>query len=460
MYKIPLTYHPDSSEAFERLHQLPGAALLDSGRPQSTLGRYDILCANPICRVFTKNNTTWREEPDGRQTHLQGTPFEALKSVLVQEGFDPDQSHDLPFNGGALGYFSYDLGRCLESLPAIASQDIDLPEMQIGIYLWAVVVDHQTKETNLVYNRPALQSDMEALANQLEQQDLPLAQTSQFQLKDKFQSNLSAEDYEQRFNRIVNYINAGDCYQVNLAQRFSAPCTGDSWQAYKELRKRAPTPFSAFLTLKEGAILSLSPERFIQVRGLSVETKPIKGTRPRGENDDLDRKLKEELISSPKDRAENLMIVDLLRNDLGRSCKTGSIRVPKLFDIESYANVHHLVTTVEAELNSPADSLRLLEGSFPGGSITGAPKIRAMEIIEELEPHRRSAYCGSIGYIGFNGNVDTSICIRTLVCHQQRIHCWAGGGIVADSECSAEYQETFDKVSNLVAPLEKMFHHS
>ena len=245
---------------------------------------------------------------------------------------------------------------------------------------------------------------------------------------------------------------------MNLAQRFSAPCTGDSWEAYKELRKRAPTPFSAFLTLKEGAILSLSPERFIQVRGLSVETKPIKGTRPRGDNADLDRKLKEELISSPKDRAENLMIVDLLRNDLGRSCKTGSIKVPKLFDVESYANVHHLVTTVEAELDSPTDSLRLLEGSFPGGSITGAPKIRAMEIIEELEPHRRSAYCGSIGYIGFNGNVDTSICIRTLVCHQQRIHCWAGGGIVADSECSAEYQETFDKVSNLVAPLEKMFH--
>ncbi len=460
MYRIPLDYQTDSTELFEKLRHLPWPAFLDSGRPRSTQGRFDILCADPVCRVISHGSRCWREQPDGSRQPLDGSPFQALQSVLLAEGLGdcPPQDSELPFDGGALGYFSYDLGRNLERLPQQAENDIDLPEMQVGIYRWAVITDHQQQQSWLIYRDQQQRPAMELLATHLQDPGPgPDATREPFRLGSAFRSNLSFDEYRQRFNRIIDYINAGDCYQVNLAQRFSAETCGDSWQAYRWLRQQAPTPFSAFLQLNDAELLSLSPERFIRVRELQVETKPIKGTRPRGATPEQDQRLAQALAASPKDRAENLMIVDLLRNDLGRTCSTGSIRVPKLFDIESYANVHHLVTTITGALNSTADCLPLLEGSFPGGSITGAPKVRAMEIIEELEPHRRSAYCGSVGYIGFNGNVDTSICIRTLVARQNRLHCWAGGGIVADSRCEEEYQETFDKVSNLIGPLEKAF---
>ncbi|MGH6635613.1 MAG: aminodeoxychorismate synthase component I, partial [Gammaproteobacteria bacterium] len=246
------------------------------------------------------------------------------------------------------------------------------------------------------------------------------------------------------------YIREGDCYQVNLAQRFSARARGDAWLAYRQLRSLNPAPFSAFLSTPSGAVLSSSPERFLHVNKGLVETKPIKGTRPRAVDQGRDRALMEELRHSPKDRAENLMIVDLLRNDLGKTCAIGSIKVPKLFAVESYATVHHLVSTITGRLGLGKHALDLVAGCFPGGSITGAPKLRAMEIIEELEPHRRSAYCGSIGYIGFDGRMDTNIAIRTLVYCEGLIHAWAGGGIVADSDEEAEYQETLDKAAALL----------
>jgi para-aminobenzoate synthetase component 1 len=240
---------------------------------------------------------------------------------------------------------------------------------------------------------------------------------------------------------------------VNLTQRFRARAEGDAWQAYLRLREINPAPFSAFLDFPDGKVLSSSPERFLYVEGDRVQTKPIKGTRPRAANGAQDRALADELRASAKDRAENVMIVDLLRNDLGKNCVPGSIRASKLFDVESFASVHHLVSTVEGRLAPAKHALDLLAGAFPGGSITGAPKVRAMQVIEELEPHRRSVYCGCIGYVGFDGNMDLNIAIRTLVHHGEYIYAWAGGGVVADSEVEAEYQESLDKAAALLEVL-------
>jgi para-aminobenzoate synthetase component 1 len=268
-------------------------------------------------------------------------------------------------------------------------------------------------------------------------------------------SNFTRHSYECAYAQVQSYLQAGDCYQINLAQRFSAKATGDAFSAYLQLRQLSPAPYSAFLNLPDVQILCASPERFLNVQNGTVETKPIKGTRPRSSDNATDQQLADELALHPKDRAENLMIVDLLRNDLSKSCIPGSVRVPKLFEVESYANVHHLVSTIQCRLDVDRDALDVLRDCFPGGSITGAPKHRAMQIIEQLEPNRRGVYCGAIGYIGFDGNMDTNIVIRTLVYSGGEIRCWAGGGIVADSEAAAEYQETLDKASAMLKLLQK-----
>ncbi|RDE25325.1 aminodeoxychorismate synthase component I [Motiliproteus coralliicola] len=465
MAQLALPYCPDSTELFERIRHLPYPALLDSGGYGGSFGRYDILCAQPthLLQAADGNTQLMQVSPKGelQQRSTAGNPFDALQQLLLEQGFDGEATGELPFCGGALGFFGYDLGRYVEQIPTQACADIQLPDLQIGLYPWAIVVDHQQQSCQLVSHQLTT-DELTQLSKSLTKQ-LKKA-LSPFRLSQAFDSNLSAKDYRQRFEQIQHYIHSGDCYQVNLAQRFSSTYQGDCWQAYQTLRQTTGTPFSAYLEFPEGAILSLSPERFLQVNDGQVETRPIKGTRPRHHDPLIDRQYKQQLIDSPKDRAENLMIVDLLRNDLGRSCKTGSVRVPELFKIESYANVHHLVTAITAELEQPIDVIELFRGSFPGGSITGAPKIRSMEIIEELEPHRRSAYCGSIGYIGLNGQADSSICIRTLVADRDstqtdsgKLHCWAGGGIVADSDCEAEYQETFDKVNNLLKGLQERY---
>ncbi|WP_413698662.1 aminodeoxychorismate synthase component I [Psychromonas sp. KJ10-10] len=271
-----------------------------------------------------------------------------------------------------------------------------------------------------------------------------------FKLLNEWQSNMSKAQYSDKFNQIQAYILSGDCYQVNLAQRFKAKYSGDEYKAYQALLADNSPPFATFLRLPEQVILSLSPERFLKLEADIIETKPIKGTRPRFKELSLDQQSMSALQQSEKDRSENLMIVDLLRNDIGRVCQPGSVKVPRLFDIESFPAVHHLVSTVTGKLEDKYQVEDLLKACFPGGSITGAPKIRAMEIIAELEPNRRQSYCGSIGYISNNGKMDTNIAIRTLICTQGEIYCWAGGGLVADSQVDAEYQECFDKVSKIL----------
>jgi para-aminobenzoate synthetase component 1 len=433
--------------------------LLDSSRPASHFGRYDIAMAQPLAVITHKDGVT-KVEQNNTVTVMDVDPFDLigeLQSELLADISALTHTKDIPFTGGAAGLFGFDLGRSIETLPATAIADMAMEDLCIGIYPWAIINDHELQISYLVSQLDEVST--QALAESI-LQSKP-SQDKKFSLESDFVSNMTPEQYAEKFHRVIDYIHAGDCYQVCLAQRFDAPYNGNPWVAYKQLRQASPTPFSAYMETPEGALLSLSPERFLQVDNGKVETKPIKGTRPRGKTEAEDQQLYAELVASPKDRSENLMIVDLLRNDLSKHCQPFSVKVPQLFAIESYSNVHHLVTTVTGALESSKQMLPLLKGAFPGGSITGAPKLRAMEIIEELEPHRRNAYTGSIGYISTNGRMDTNICIRTLVTNAKgdgggHIYCWAGGGLVADSECDAEYQETFDKVNNLLNGLRQL----
>jgi para-aminobenzoate synthetase component 1 len=334
--------------------------------------------------------------------------------------------------------------------PAQTQAETSLPDMSIGIYDWAIVLDHQQKTARLVSQQRFAETKQQ-LPEILERlQHAGKLPADTFSVQGRITSNLIRTKYEAAFRTVQDYLQAGDCYQINLAQRFSAAASGDALGAYLTLRSLSPAPYSAFLNLPHAQILCASPERFLHIQNGSVETKPIKGTRPRSSNVQLDRQLIDELRNHPKDRAENLMIVDLLRNDLGKSCMPGSVRVPKLFEVESFANVHHLVSTVVGRLDNERDALHVLRDCFPGGSVTGAPKQRAMQIIEQLEPNRRGIYCGAIGYVGFDGNMDSNIVIRTLVYSDNKICCWAGGGIVADSEMVAEFQETLDKAAGML----------
>ncbi|MDO9161865.1 MAG: aminodeoxychorismate synthase component I [Methylococcaceae bacterium] len=445
-----LPYFQDSATLFSVIASQPWAVFLDSGYPHCKQGRYDILAAEPRCTLVTQGDVT-QITCDGVTQTSGADPFELVKQQLADYSHE---AHGLPFNGGAIGYFAYDLARRLEKLPALAEDAEHIPEMAVGIYDWAVVVDHQQQTTHLIAQH-CDETKWQMLLNQFSRPPVEPAPTD-FKVLGPVTANMDKQAYGAAFNKIKRYLKEGDCYQVNLAQRFVAPCEGDPWVAYQALRKLNAAPFSCYLTTPDVQILSSSPERFLKLTNGVVETKPIKGTRPRGLNDAEDRQHSHDLQHSNKDRAENLMIVDLLRNDISKTCTSGSVKVPVLFDVESYATVHHLVSTVTGELAADKQALDLLKSCFPGGSITGAPKIRSMEIIEELEPHRRGVYCGAIGYIGFDGNMDTNIAIRTLVHSAGNIRFWAGGGIVNDSVMEEEYQECFDKAAAMLDLLKQL----
>lgn len=434
---ITLTWRSDAAEFwFARLSHLPFAMLLHSGHADHPYSRFDILVADPVQTITT----------DGLST--ADDPLARLQQAIDALGLTATPNPDLPFQGGALGVFGYDLGRRFEKLPDIAQDDIPLPDMAVGLYDWALIVDHHKQTVSLLSHR-----DADARLTWLEAQ-APAA-APDFSLTSAWRSNMSAQEYADKFARVQAYLQSGDCYQVNLAQRFQATYEGDEWRAFTRLNASNRAPFSAFVRLEQGAILSLSPERFIHLAEGTIQTRPIKGTLPRLADPQADRRQAETLAASPKDRAENLMIVDLMRNDIGRVAEPGSVRVPELFVVEPFPAVHHLVSTITARLPAARTACDLLRAAFPGGSITGAPKVRAMAIIDELEPHRRNAWCGSIGYLSLCGTMDTSITIRTLTACGGHIYCSAGGGIVADSQVDAEYQETFDKVNRILKQLEK-----
>lgn len=443
-----LEYAPEFAlHLFSRIQHQPWAMLLRSASETHIDSRFDVLVANPIATLETTAEITQVKTPSNAYS-TQDDPFALLHQL--QEEWLPhvelNKELDFPFVGGALGYFSYDLGRRVETMPELAEKDLNTPDMAVGLYEWAVVVDHQLKKACLVGQ------NIEQAWQWLNEQKTE--QTVAFALSGAWQSNMTKESYATRFDKVQEYLLSGDCYQINLAQRFNAPYQGCEWQAYLKLESANQAPFSAFIRMPESSILSISPERFLELKERVIETKPIKGTRPRSEDPKQDNANAHDLQTAEKDQAENLMIVDLLRNDIGRVASPGSVHVPKLFEIESFPAVHHLVSTIRANLDEQYAPADLLRACFPGGSITGAPKVRAMQIIEELEPHRRSAYCGSIGYISRHGRMDTSITIRTLVAEKNKLYAWAGGGVVADSDCASEYQETLDKLSKILPALQ------
>ncbi|SDJ86978.1 aminodeoxychorismate synthase component I [Pseudomonas indica] len=441
----PLPYRADPADYFAAIRHAPGAVLLDAGRPLAERGRYDLISAWPLAELAAA--------PDESAKDF----FDRLRSGLALLGpAEAPAECELPFTGGLIGYLAYDFGRRLEPMPQQAVDDLALPDARFGVYAWALVSDHQHQTSQLVCHPQLAESERQHLLT-LFAEPREASEANAFHLSAPFQADIDEHRYRQAIERIQAYIQAGDCYQVNFAQRFRAPCQGDPWLAYRALRAACPTPFAGYQALGDGgAILSLSPERFLRLSQGHVETRPIKGTRPRGRNAEEDKAQAEDLLGSRKDRAENLMIVDLLRNDLGRSCRIGSVRVPELFALESYPNVHHLVSSVSGELAGGKDALDLIAGSFPGGSITGAPKIRAMQIIDELEPTRRAIYCGSLLYLDVRGEMDSSITIRTLLVKDGQVCCWGGGGIVADSDWRSEYQESITKVKVLLETLERL----
>ena len=452
--KYPLDYQPDSAQLFERLRHQPWAIWLDSGQPNGQYGRYDILVADPFITI-TSSETCSAQVPnaiteirqDGKVSLSAEDPFVILNRLLAP--FQAAQT-SLPFSGGALGYFGYDLGRKVEAALSHPIDQATLPDMMVGIYDWAVVIDHREKTACLVSHgfHPGTHNQWTELCALFDGPAVDVS--SYFALTSPILSNMDFEKYAQAFRQVKHYITEGDCYQVNLAQRFSAQANGDGWLAYLKLRQISPAPFMAYMNFGAMQVLSGSPERFLQVVANRVETRPIKGTRPRSEDAVQDQQYAAALQASVKDKAENLMIVDLLRNDISKNCKTGSVKADKLFQLQSFANVHHLVSFVSGVLQAGKTAIDLLRGCFPGGSITGAPKLRAMQIIDELEPNRRGVYCGAIGYIGFDGNMDTNIAIRTAVYANGEISFYAGGGIVADSVLDKEYAETLDKASSLI----------
>jgi para-aminobenzoate synthetase component 1 len=432
MHSKEIPYSRDAAHYYAALHDMPNAVWLDSGGR----ARYDILSASPQHMLVMHD--------DKRDA------FDWLREALGEVVGAID---DVPFAGGALGYWSYDLARAACHLPNLASDAECLPRMSVGIYDWALVIDHEQRCARLVSHLRYPETSALLAEIEVRLASPPASSCEKFIVRGKLEFNFTRASYERAFAQVQDYLQAGDCYQINLAQRFCASASGDALEAYLALRNLSPAPYSAFLNLPQAQILCASPERFLRVLNGLVETKPIKGTRPRSDDVIKDQQLAAELAIHPKDLAENLMIVDLLRNDLGKSCEPGSVRVPKLFQVESYANVHHLVSTVQGKLAAGRDALDMLRDCFPGGSITGAPKQRAMHIIEQLEPNQRGIYCGAIGYIGFDGNMDSNIVIRTLIYSNGAMRGWAGGGIVADSTSSAEYQETLDKASAMLSVL-------
>ncbi|WP_448564365.1 aminodeoxychorismate synthase component I [Thalassotalea ganghwensis] len=442
------------SELFLAFSDTPWAMWLDSCHNNHQDSRFDIMVWQPEVTLVTNGAvTTITEKTTGISSQSKEDPLLLVEQQqkLLFEHYRITSS-PLPFNGGCVGYFSYDLGRRFESLPRHAKRDINMPEMAVGIYRHGIIFDRLNQTYYLLCDdskRVKLSLEIDNAINKATAQ-------APFKLTSNWQAQITKAQYIEKFNKIQQYLLDGDCYQINLTQRFSADYQGNEYQAYLALRKKNQAPFSAFIRTDQCAIASVSPERFLRVIGDDVQSKPIKGTQPRSDAIEQDNHNKALLQNSEKDRAENLMIVDLLRNDISRVCQAGTVKVPQLFAIESFPAVHHLVSTVVGKLAPQYGATDLLRASFPGGSITGAPKIRAMEIIDEIEPHRRALYCGSIGYLSICGNMDTSITIRTLVAIDQKIYCWAGGGIVADSVVDAEYQESYDKVNKILPVLEKL----
>ena len=487
----------DPAQAAARFLDLPYLLFLDSATAQGSsrpttsevhqLGRYSFLAADPWRVVRGKGAVTWVGDGHGGDwTSTPADPLLAVQELLAPFAAEPVSGLP-PFQAGAAGYVGYDYGAVLEHLPAPRFDDLAIPDVMLAVYDWVIAWDHRLDtawviSTGLPETGPGRErrarerismvqarlAGSPAPASRLHRPShdpgcppapsYPVVGVEEAESVG-LRSTFTHRGYLDAVTRVRDYIVAGDIFQANLSQRFEAPLTEPAFDLYSRLRGRNPAAFAAYLDFGELQVLSASPERFLRLDEdhRQVETRPIKGTRPRGLGPMHDAALGRALSESDKDRAENVMIVDLLRNDLSRVCRPGTVRVPELFALEHHPTVHHLVSTVVGELEPGTGAVDLLRAAFPGGSITGAPKVRAMEIIAELEPTRRGVYCGSIGYLSTTGAMDTSIVIRTYLALRGRVYFQAGGGIVADSDPELEYRETLDKARALIGALAEGF---
>jgi para-aminobenzoate synthetase component 1 len=500
----------DLWDCCRRLAQLPHVLLLESVQGPAHLCRYSFLTGDPFRWILSRRGQVEildRARPGMSRIILEESdPFAVLARQLAQFSV-PTMAGLPPFQGGAAGLFGYDLCHHLERLPRPEFDEFAVPDMAIGLYDWVLARDHEQQRVWLVATGlPGVteqerleraRARVEGIRQQLgwnsvtpggagqpcvPRQSLgtrgsergsasgypsPPAPLPQGERGEKLLSrsrplpgvpglfsNFDRETYLETVRRAVEYIHAGDCFQVNIAQRLLYPAQISALELYGRLRQRNPAPFAGYFDLGEFHLASSSPERFVRLAGDLVETRPIKGTRPRGGSPEEDQRNLNELLHSQKDRAENVMIVDLLRNDLGRVCRYGTVRVTQVCQPEAYRYVHHLVSEVRGQLRPGLGAVDLLRATFPGGSVTGAPKIRAMEIITELERTARGAYCGSLGYIGFDGSMDTNILIRTFTIGRGWVQFPVGGGIVADSVPELEYEETWHKAQGSVQALQ------
>lgn len=441
---------------------------LESASLEHVDSNWSIFTADPIATLIEVDGSSLFTNIATNDAIDMGQDPLSAQSKIRQQLFHHEQSTDYPFTGGVIAAYHYEMGELFESLQSTNQNlGLGLGRYHCGFYDWAILynlkddqyylLQHKTKnqQTPLTTIWKSRHQWLNNLIGDVSNAShlTSAAHDNHFKLAEQWASNYTEQEYYQSFDKIQDYILSGDCYQVNLAQRFEAKYSGNEYDAYSGLLLENKPPFAAFIRFPEQVIISMSPERFLLSTNKHVQTKPIKGTMPRDPSLLKDDENKKILLNSEKDKSENLMIVDLLRNDIGRVCEIGSVSVPKLFNIESFPAVHHLVSTVIGKLADCISCEDLLRACFPGGSITGAPKIRSMEIISELEKYQREIYCGSIAYINGNGDMDSSITIRTLVCKDDMIYCWAGGGIVADSVAESEYKECFDKVSKILPVL-------
>lgn len=444
MVQLEATRSP--REALSRFVDLPEPSLLESAAGGHPLSRYSFLTADPVATIIA-NAGRWTAVRDQIRSTLKNPPTRVM---------------DLPpFQGGWLGWFAYELGTAFDRIDRHPNAPHPVPDIALGLYDWVIAWDHLVGDVWLISTgidadgnanaqRARLRADAALERWHAEVRALPARTSSPGATP---ASDFSAAGYREAVEQVIEYVLAGDLFQANLAQRFSAPFDRSPLRLYGNLIRSTAAPMAAFVRRGETVVVSASPERFVRLDMPSrqVETRPIKGTRPRHSDPARDAELARELEASEKDRAENVMIVDLMRNDLSRVCVAGSVRTPALCQVESHPTVHHLVSTVTGELGAGRGALDLLAAVFPGGSITGAPKLRAMEIIKELEPIARGVYSGSIGWIGLDGAMDTSIAIRTLTVADDIVTLHAGGGITALSTPADEYQESLDKAQALVA---------
>jgi len=435
---------PSPKKVMAALRREPGAAFLDSSSQGYGLGRYSIFACNPS-KTFSFEKGNIRIVESGGTILLEGDCFEQLRKFADIRSEYSEST--LPFLGGMIGYFSYDLGWELEDLPERICVDYPLPQACFGWYDAALIYDH----LNGVFFGVSIRGE-ENLNALLEKARQPLSADESFSVSG-LRSNFDRSDFVDAVEEIRSHILNGEIYQANLAQRFEVDFSGSIWALYERLRETNPAPYSAYLKFGEENFLSSSPERFLMSRNQMATTRPIKGTRPRGVDAMADLAFERALSESKKDRAELLMIVDLERNDLGKVCEPGSIQVSDLFAVERYSRVIHQTANVSGRLEQGKDAFDCLEALFPGGSITGAPKIRSMEVIEELERHRRGIYTGSIGYVSSDGNADFNIAIRTMRQTKDKLLFHVGSGIVWDSDPNIEYEETLHKAIALLEAL-------